>query len=523
MKPFKVLAQTISFRLFICFLFVNFLLLFHINTQASTKSNNTDIIKVGGKVFTEQNILVDLIKIYLEDKGYKVQTQKNLGGTFVAYEALKNGNLDIYVEYSGTSYHSIFKQNKILSEDKTYLWLKEKFKQESIYLFKSLGFSNSYALITPKDKNYQTINDLKDQSRELSIGFEHELLSRPDGYYNLVKAYELKFKNPKTMNVGLMYEALKNNQLDVGIGYVTDGRNKAYGMKILTDTLDFFPKYNASIMAKTSVLQKHANLESVLMALTGQINDDEMTQMNYEVDALKRSSNVVAKNFLFKKGLIAYSSSKAEQAFLGLKHHELRLVKNKLLEHIQISLFALGVSILLGFALGILAFEFKSLKSVVFTLVNLIQTIPSLALFGFLIPFMGIGFWPAMVALILYSILPLVHNVYIGISEIDKDIIESCQAIGMTDLEILLQVRIPMAMPTLGAGLRTCTVIIIGTATIAAFIGAGGLGELIFQGISSLNHRMILLGAVPAALLALVADATVYWTMQRLTSPGLKK
>lgn len=486
-------------------------------------SDPSSTIKIGGKVFTEQNILVDLLKIYLEDKGYKIQTQKNLGGTFVAYEALKNGNLDMYVEYSGTSYHSIFKQKDILSEKETHQWLKTAFAREKIYLFKGLGFSNSYALLVPDSSKHKTIKDLIDNSKNLSIGFEHEFLTRPDGYDNLLEAYGLKFKNTKTMNVGLMYEALKTQQLNVGVGYTTDGRNKAYNLKVLEDNLNYFPKYKAEIIARQDVLNSHENLQSELMALTGQINHEDMTQMNYEVDALKKSSNLVARNFLYEKNLISFSSSKVSKGFLGLKSHEIRLVKNKLLEHIRICLIALAVSLVLGFSLGTLAFEYKPLKSIVFTFVNLMQTIPSLALFGFLIPFMGIGFYPAMAALVLYSILPLVHNVYIGLSEVDQDIIESCQAIGMSRKQILTQVRIPMAMPTLGAGLRTCTVIIIGTATVAAFIGAGGLGELIFQGISSLNHRMILLGAVPAALLALLADILVHFTMSRLTSPGLKK
>ncbi len=509
--------QFATFRL-VCFLALS--LTWH---YTLAQSPNSDVIRIGGKVFTEQNILVDLIKIYLEDKGYKTQTQKNLGGTFVAYEALKTGNLDLYVEYSGTSYHTIFKQEKIISENDTYLWLKERFKKENIYLFQDLGFSNSYALITVQNQNYQTMKDLVKDSPNLTIGFEHEFLSRPDGFSNMLKAYDYNFKNPKTMNVGLMYEALKTKQLDVGIGYSTDGRNKAFNLKILEDNLDFFPKYKAAILAKTSVLQNHKNLESELMALSGLITATDMIQMNYEVDALKKSSNLVAKNFLISKGLIAYSSLKLSHNFLGLSYPEIILIKNKLLEHIEICFIALCFSILIGFSLGVLAFEFKPLKPLVFSFVNLLQTLPSLALFGFLIPFMGIGFWPAMIALILYSILPLVHNVYIGLSEIDLDIIESCQAIGMTKLQILLQVRIPIAMPTLGAGLRTCTAIIIGTATVAAFIGAGGLGELIFQGISSLNHRMILLGAVPAALLALLADTLVHFTMNSLTSKGLKK
>lgn len=491
--------------------------------NSNANPNSTSTIKIGGKVFTEQNILVDLISIYLKDKGYNVTSNKNLGGTFVAYEALKNGNLDLYVEYSGTAYHSIFKQNTILNSSETFNWLKEKFRQNDIYLFKSLGFINSYALIAPQRTKFNKISDLKNESPKLRIGFEHELLSRPDGYANLIKKYDLKFKNPKSMNVGLMYEALHNNQLDIGIGYTTDGRNKAYNIKILEDDLNFFPQYQAVILSRLNTLNKFENLKSDLDQLTGQISNQEMTDMNYSVDALKLPSENVARDFLIRKGIIQAKNEKTSSKFLGLKNSEYQLVKIKFIEHIKICAIALFISIIVSFILGILAFEIKPLKNIIFIFVNLFQTIPSLALLGFLIPLMGIGFKPALVALTLYSILPLVHNIFIGLNEVEADIIESCKAIGMTDFQILTKVRIPMAMPTIGAGLRTSTVIIISMATVAAFIGAGGLGELIFQGISSLNHRMIFLGAVPAALLALIADFIVLKISLYLTSEGLKK
>ncbi len=490
-------------------------------SQAEDQSLN-----IGGKVFTEQNILVDILKAYLESNSYKINTNKNLGGTFVAYEALKQGSLDLYVEYSGTSYHLIFDQKKILDRDSTYLWLKAAFEKEGLVILKDLGFSNSYSLITDKNLSIQKISDIRNLKMPLRIGFEHEVLSRPDGYENLLNHYGLKFQTPKTMNVGLMYEAIKNKQLDIGFGYTTDGRNVAYNLKILEDDLNFFPKYYASILVRRVALEKHPTLLNLLSKLSGSISDAEMTVMNYEVDVKKRSSSEVAKDFLIQKNLISVTEDESkliQRTYFGLRSDELKTLKVKFLEHIKISGVGLLISIFFGFLLGILAFEFKPLKPLVFAFINIFQTVPSLALLGFLIPFLGIGFLPSLVALVIYSLLPLVHNIYIGISEVEPEIIESCKAIGMTNRQILTQVRIPMAMPTIGAGLRTCTVILISTTTVAAFIGAGGLGELIFQGISSLNHRLILLGAVPAALLAFFADYFVHKISLFMTSPGLKR
>ncbi len=510
-------AKSFFLKLFVATLILNSIIVFSLKAS----EENEKFITVGGKIFTEQNILVDIIRHYLEAKKYEVKVKKNLGGTFVAYEALKQGSLDLYVEYTGTAYNSIFKQTKNLSSDETLLWLKKAFEKEDLVILEDLGFSNSYSLIVDKSFNAEKISELR-SFKNLKIGFEHEVLSRPDGYQNLILAYDLKFKSVKTLNVGLLYEALKNKQLDIGFGYSTDGRNVAYNLKILNDDLSFFPKYLASIIVRKSTLSDYPNLFTDLNSLSKAISDEDMTLMNYKVDVQKKSSSVVAKEFLLQKNLISKSQTKESKDFLGLKEEELKNLKNKFIEHIKISGIGFMITLILGFILGILAFEFKFFRPVIFAFINVFQTVPSLALLGFLIPFIGIGFLPSLVALVIYSLLPLVHNVFIGLEQIDQDIIESCEAIGMSKTQILFKVRFPIALPTITAGLRTCTVLLISTTTVAAFIGAGGLGELIFQGISSLNHRLILLGAIPAALLAFFADYFVHKISQFMTSEGLK-
>jgi osmoprotectant transport system permease protein len=484
---------------------------------------NQTPIQIGGKVFTEQSILVDILKNYLEAKSYKVETKKNLGGTFVAYEALKQGGIDLYVEYTGTAYHTLFKQIDVKDKASTYKWLTKAFEDEDILILKDLGFSNSYGLIVDQNFKAKEISDLVNLSGNLKIGFEHEVLSRPDGYKNLIVKYNLKFKSMNTLNVGLMYEALKSKQLDVGFGYSTDGRNVAYNLKILNDDLGFFPKYYASVIIRKSTLEKYPNLLNDLNKLSQSITDEEMTHMNYMVDVKKRSSSRVAKEFLNNKKLIVWSKNKIQKNMFGFRYEELRTLRIKFIEHLKICSIGFLLTLILGFLFGILAFEFKFLRPIIFAFINVFQTVPSLALLGLLIPFLGIGFLPSLVALVIYSLLPLVHNVFVGLDQVDNDIIESCKAIGMTKLQILFKVRIPIAVPTIGAGLRTSAVLIIGTATVAAFIGAGGLGELIFQGISSLNHRLIILGAVPAALLAFVADFFILKFSLFITSDGIKK
>jgi len=189
------------------------------------------------------------------------------------------------------------------------------------------------------------------------------------------------------------------------------------------------------------------------------------------------------------------------------------------LEHLFLVGVAISIAVLLGIPLGILITRQTRLRQPILGIANILQTIPSLALFGLLIPLPiigGIGAVPAIVSLILYSLLPIIRNTYTGIAGIDNSIREAGRGMGMTDKQLLLQVEIPLALPVILAGVRVATVIAIGVATIAAAIGAGGLGVFIFRGIAVVNDQLILAGAVPAALIALVADFVIGWLEKKL-------
>lgn len=184
------------------------------------------------------------------------------------------------------------------------------------------------------------------------------------------------------------------------------------------------------------------------------------------------------------------------------------------LEHLVLVAISIGIATVIGIPLGILITRQQNLRAPILGIANIMQTVPSLALFGLLIPIPvigGIGTVPATVALTLYSLLPLIRNTYTGIIGVDPAIIEAGRGMGMTDKQLLLQVEIPLALSVILAGVRVATVIGIGIATIAAAIGAGGLGELIFRGIVTVNNQLILAGAIPAAAIALLADFTIGW------------
>lgn len=195
----------------------------------------------------------------------------------------------------------------------------------------------------------------------------------------------------------------------------------------------------------------------------------------------------------------------------------------KLLEHLQLTLIAVGIAILVGIPLGILIARYRKLAAPIIGAANVIQAVPSIALLGFLLPLLGIGSTPAIVMVLLYSLLPIVKNSYTGLINIDGDLLEAAKGMGMTKRQVLFKVQIPLATPVIMAGIRISAVTAVGLMTIAAFIGAGGLGDLVFRGVQSVNNNMIIAGALPACVLALLMDFLI-GKLEKVTVPkGIKK
>jgi osmoprotectant transport system permease protein len=187
--------------------------------------------------------------------------------------------------------------------------------------------------------------------------------------------------------------------------------------------------------------------------------------------------------------------------------------------HLTLVLIAMAIAVLIAVPLGMVIVQRPTLRNVALGIASVFQTIPSLALFGFLIPIPfigGIGTRTAIVALVLYALLPILRNTYVGLTGIDAAVLQAAEAMGMTNTQILWRVRLPLALPVILAGIRTATIITIGVATIAAAIGAGGLGTFIFRGVAMVSNAVILAGAIPAALLAIFADVLLAWLERRL-------
>ncbi len=211
-----------------------------------------------------------------------------------------------------------------------------------------------------------------------------------------------------------------------------------------------------------------------------------------------------------------------KMGFIEFFMYRLDEIGDALLKHVQITAVAVGLAILVGVPLGILITKRKNLANIVINVTNTFQTLPSLALFGLIIPILGIGFVPSVFVLFLYALLPIIKNTFIGINNVDPASIEAGLGMGMKKSQILTMVEIPLALPVIMGGIRISTVINIGTATIAALIGAGGLGDFIFKGISMNSNNMILTGAVPTALLAIGVDFILGKIEKALVPKGIK-
>lgn len=456
---------------------------------------SSQTIRVGAKHFNEGYILSEIISQLIENEGYIVDRKFNLGGTLVCYEALINSEIDIYPEYTGTISEAILKLNEKLSFDD----LRNKLRGLNLEISDEYGFNNTYAFAMKKELsdslNLKTISELK-YHPELKFGLSYEFLNREDGWKNLASAYELPQK-PVGLEHGLAYNAIDDKQIDLTDVYSTDGEIPKYDLRILKDDMNFFPKYYAVSFYKISFNDK---LKNVVGKISGKISETEMQKMNEEVLYENKSFNEVAELFLIKNNF------KETKIFESNKENLFEQILPKLIQHLKITLIALLLAILIAVPLGILIYSYSLFSKPVLYIAGLMQTIPSIALLAFMIPLFGIGVFPAVVALFIYGLLPILRNTTTALYSVDPLLKEVASGIGLTNWQRLLSVEIPLSVPTILAGIRTAAVINIGTATLAAFIGAGGLGEFIVTGLALNNTKLILMGAIPAALLAILTE-----------------
>lgn len=461
-----------------------------------TAYSSTPKIKIGSKKFTESVILGEIVNHLLKSTGEQPIYLRELGGTRVLWNALLKGEIDIYPEYTGTISEEILAGEEVHSEEE----IRQALIKRGIKMTDALGFNNTYAIgmkeeVAEKLK-IRKISDLQ-RHPDLKFGFGNEFMDRGDGWPILRRHYNLPQQNVRGLDHDLAYRGLEKGIIQAIDTYSTDAKIRYYNLRLLEDDMNHFPAYNAVILYRSDLEERAPHVVTVLKKIENKISRLEMVKMNFRANMEMIPENRIAADFL-SESLSLETESYEETAISRL----LRLTT----EHLYLVTISLSAAILTSIPLGIVSAKRTTLGQIILAIVGVLQTIPSLALLVFMIPLLGIGGPPAITALFLYSLLPIVRNTYTGLHDIPSHIRESAEALGLPPGARLRLVELPMASRSILAGIKTSAVINVGTATLGALIGAGGYGQLILTGIRLDNISLILQGAVPAAVLALIVQ-----------------
>jgi len=468
-----------------------------------------DQLQVGSKRFTESYVLGEILTAAANaaQAGQAVH-RRGLGNTAILFEALKAGSIDVYPEYLGTISQEILRHAGPVPMEQ----VRQELAALGLGAGVPLGFNNSYALAMPEDQAQKLgIVRLSDLARHpaLRLGLSHEFIGRADGWPGLARRYRLA-NQPRSLDHGIAYDALAARQIDVMDIYTTDARIGRMGLRVLEDDLGYFPRYDAMLLYRLDAPGRFPVAWRALQRVEGSISQQRMIALNAAVELEGRSFAQAAEEFLKDTAVYPATEASARPAVAASGGLQAKLLERLLPltgQHLFLVLVSVAAATATGVPLGLAASLVPGLRQPVLGLAGVLQTIPSLALLAMLIPLLGaIGTRPALIALSVYALLPIVRNTCAGLAQVPNGLRQAAQALGMRRTDILLLVELPLAWPLILAGVKTAAVMTVGTATIAAFIGAGGYGERIAVGLALNDNQMLLAGAIPSALLALVTQ-----------------
>jgi osmoprotectant transport system permease protein len=485
-------------------------------------SRPADEVRVGSKAFNEGVILGELLA---QLAGPDAVHRAGMGGTGVLWAALTEGEIDAYVEYTGTLMQEIY-ATEAPADEAALLRLLER---DGILMGPALGFNNTYAIGMPEnlaeELGIRAISDLAAHP-QLRLGFSNEFVDRTDGWPGLRDAYGLPQTAVTGMEHTLAYEALRAGRIEVTDLYSTDAEIEQYNLRTLTDDRGFFATYHAVILYRAELETRAPAAVAAWHRLEGRVTEDLMVGMNAAVKIDQRSERGTAERFL-RDTLPALEAGEAapvttlreagRRTMQDRLHDSLRRLPRLTWQHLLMVLVSLAAGTLVALPLGVIAHRYARAGQVILGAAGVLQTIPSIALLVLLIPLVGIGWWPAVIALFLYSLLPIVRNTHAGLSDIDPRLIDSAVALGLPAGKRLRLIELPLSLRSILAGIKTAAVINVGTATLGGFIGAGGYGEAILSGIRRQDNVQILEGAIPAAVMALLLQFAFDLLERRLT------
>ena len=480
----------------------------------------TPKVKVGSKSFTESVVLGEIVALLAEQGDYDVRHMKELGGTQILWSALLTGEIDLYPEYTGTIRLELF-PDEILPDDEA---MRLRLKQDGVLMTKPLGFNNSYAIgvkaEVASEKNIRAISDLR-QHPNLRFGFSNEFMDRDDDWPGLRRKYQLEHENVRGLQHALAYRALDAGDLEVTDVYSTDPAIRKYGLTVLEDDAQppHFPRYDAVFLYRADLVERAPDFVESLQKMSGRIDDDTMLNLNQQVELNKQSEHRVAANFVTER--FGFEIEIDEPTLLE------RLWKTTF-DHLILVVISLGAAIAVAVPLGIVAAKKPFTGQIILASAEIIQTIPGLAL----LVFMSVGFArmslptigapPVIVALFLYSLLPIIRNTMTGLTDVPSSLKESAVALGLTPLARLRLIELPMASRMILAGIKTTAVINVGYAALGGLIGAGGYGQPIMTGLRLQSEALMMEGAIPAAVLALLVKGVFEFSERYLVPQGLR-
>ena len=469
-------------------------------------------VRIGSKAFTEGVLLGDVLRLLVESEGVACEHKAQMGGTRIVWNALVAGEIDAYVEYTGTL------QREILATEgrRSLAGIRKRLEELGVRMGPTLGFNNTYDLAMPKERaealGIRRISDLRAHP-ELKLVFSHEFMDRDDGWPPLKRRYDLP-QAAQGIEHALAYSALASGEADIMEVYSTDAQIVKHGLVVLTDDLDFFPTYEALILYRTDLEARHPEVVRAFELVRDRISEERIKGLNAAVDIQDRPELSVAAAFL-EEDVGLYVSAEVETPLQRI----VRMTK----EHVLLVVVSLLVAVLVGIALGIVAAKTRMFGQVVLGVVGAAQTFPGLALFALLVPVLGLGWLPTVVGLVVYSLLPIVRNTYAGITGIRRPLAESARVLGLSPRTRLFRIELPLAAPAILAGVKTAAVWNVGLAALGALIGAGGYGQAILEGIRKADNGLLLQGAIPAIVLALLVQVLFDLLERRIVSKGLRQ
>lgn len=502
---------------------------------------NAAPVVVASKPFGESYLLAEMFAQVLERAGIPVKRMPGLGSTEIVFQAMRAGNVDVYPEYTGTGLIAILKDtlpaDRLADPRRVFTHVSQvSATRYGVRWLPPLGFENTFAIAlrpeTASRFRLKTLSDLAREGAHLTAGFTPDFIERPDGLAGLMRVYGdgIRPGTIRPLLPALKYQALAQGAVDVVDGFSTDGLLERYKLVLLQDDLRFFPPYEASALVGQRAAGR-ADVVSALTSLSGKLSEPTMRALNRRVEIDGEDVRQVSASALDAIGLgstgpatqtlangIA-ADGRAAESFGAYVWARRATLGGLTARHLWLVALALVAAILVAVPLGLALERARNVAGPALAALGVIQTIPSIALLAFMVPFLGVGIVPALIALWLYALLPIARGTFTGVRDADPSAVEAAEALGMTPRQRLLRVRLPLAAPVIMGGIRTAAVITVGATTLAAFIGAGGLGEPIVTGLALADTRMVLFGAVPAAALAVIVDAMLA-LVERLVRPG---